>query len=521
MSDPVTSIQINTTGITLPGRLVENYDVYFDKLHVWSFSSGELPIRQDGTRAVAWPRAMSNWLEGPSRISLRVGAVEVHAEEVRFSDREGRVNFIDEYGIPVMIDKWGLIQRPFSGRDPAVVTQMLDITEKIIAILRDECGVDCWLAFGSLLGAAREGGVIAFDSDVDLAYLSQKQSPVELNLEIYDITRALRRHGLRVLCKSGAFVTVLFDAPDGADGSVDIYTTFILDGNLYETATVRAPIPASDILPLGKVPFEGRELPVPRNVERLLEASYGPGWRVPDPSFRHLPGPEINKRFEPWFGSLMKNRRDWERFIRRRPDTDLDQPSEFVSWVSSRIPENADILDLGAGLAHNALAFARAGHSVVAADYARFTFRRATEQARSEGLDVKFINLNLRSLRNTLSGLARIVRWQPGPRVLFCSGLIESLDSAARLNLRQLLKYYGRPGDQIFLEFSPGSPAKHDPWQGGARVRVEIADVHAWLREAGAVIEESATGGIAIDGRPTHRIRARCGTARTESRSAS
>lgn len=217
----------------------------------------------------------------------------------------------------------------------------------------------------------------------------------------------------------------------------------------------------------------------------------------------------------------MKNRRDWERFIRRRPDTDLDQPSEFVSWVSSRIPENADILDLGAGLAHNALAFARAGHSVVAADYARFTFRRATEQARSEGLDVKFINLNLRSLRNTLSGLARIVRWQPGPRVLFCSGLIESLDSAARLNLRQLLKYYGRPGDQIFLEFSPGSPAKHDPWQGGARVRVEIADVHAWLREAGAVIEESATGGIAIDGRPTHRIRARCGTARTESRSAS
>ena len=112
MSDQVSSIQIDTAGITVPAHFVDNFDVYFDKQHVWSFAAAELPVRGDGTRKISWPRAMSNWLEGPSLISLRVGERELCATEVRFTDREGRVNFIDEYGIPVMIDKWGLIQRP-------------------------------------------------------------------------------------------------------------------------------------------------------------------------------------------------------------------------------------------------------------------------------------------------------------------------------------------------------------------------------------------------------------------------
>lgn len=509
MSDQVSSIQIDTAGITLPAHFVDNFDVYFDKQHVWSFAAAELPVRGDGTRKISWPRAMSNWLEGPSLISLRVGERELCATEVRFTDREGRVNFIDEYGIPVMIDKWGLIQRPFSGRDPAVVTQMLDITEQIIEIVREECGVQCWLAFGSLLGAAREGGVIAFDSDVDLAYLSDKTSPVELNLEMYDIARALRRRGLRVLSKSGAFVTVLFDAPDGAEGSVDIYSTFVFDGNLYETATVRSPVPASEIVPLRTIAFEGRQLPVPHNFERLLEESYGPNWRVPDPAFKHLPGPEITRRFDDWFGSLMKQRRDWERFVRRRPDEDLDRPTDFQVWVQQQIPADAEVFDLGAGLGNNSLAFARAGHAVVAADFTRFTFRRAATKAKEEKLTLRFISINLRSLRNTLSGMARVAHWMAKPRVLFAAGVIDALDNESRWNFQQLLKHFGRPGDQAFLEFSPGPLAKHDPWKGGRRTPVDLRQVLDWLHAAGLVVEVSQAGGPAIDGRPTHRIRAR------------
>jgi len=122
---------------------------------------------------------------------------------------------------------------------------------------------------------------------------------------------------------------------------------------------------------------------------------------------------------------------------------------------------------------------------------------------------VSFFKINLRSLRDTVTGVAWIRDQQPGPKALFVTGLIEALDPESRWNFRILLKRYGNPGDQIFLEFPPGELAEHDPWKGGVRHEVEVAEVREWLREAGAVIELSEPGGVAIDGRPAHRVQAR------------
>ncbi|HMU35730.1 MAG TPA: hypothetical protein PKA04_02785, partial [Marmoricola sp.] len=163
----------------------------------------------------------------------------------------------------------------------------------------------------------------------------------------------------------------------------------------------------------------------------------------------------------------------------------------------------------GAGLGNNTLAFARAGHAVVAADFARFTFRRAATRAKEEELAVRFISINLRSLRNTLSGLARVAHWMAKPRVLFAAGVIDALDNESRWNFQQLLKHFGRPDDLVFLEFSPGPVGKHDPWKGGRRTPIDLGQVLDWLHAAGLVVEASMVGGPAIDGRPTHRIRAR------------
>ncbi|MEZ5160170.1 MAG: hypothetical protein R2709_05065 [Marmoricola sp.] len=57
------------------------------------------------------------------------------------------------------------------------------------------------------------------------------------------------------------------------------------------------------------------------------------------------------------------------------------------------------------------------------------------------------------------------------PRVLFAAGVIDALDNESRWDFQQLLKHFGRPGDQAFLEFSPGPLAKHDPWKGGDVLR--------------------------------------------------
>ena len=141
-----------------------------------------------------------------------------------------------------------------------------------------------------------------------------------MTVELYDVARALRRHGMTVQNKSGSFITVVFPVPDGSKASIDVYTCFYVGDLLYETATVRAVVPRWAIEPLTELEFEGRMLPAPADPAGMLEVSYGPGWRVPDPSFRHEPGPEITDRFDGWFGSLMRNRRDWERYL-----TDLDK----------------------------------------------------------------------------------------------------------------------------------------------------------------------------------------------------
>ena len=114
-----------------------------------------------------------------------------------------------------MIDKWGLLQRPFSGRDSSVVEQMVEVTDQILDVMARECGVQGWIAFGTLLGAAREGKVIGHDSDIDLAYLSEKPTPAEMAQELYEHRPRPAPLGLRVLPKSGSFITVVFTSPDG------------------------------------------------------------------------------------------------------------------------------------------------------------------------------------------------------------------------------------------------------------------------------------------------------------------
>ena len=111
-------------------------------------------------------------------------------------------SFVDNHGIPIFIDKWGLIQRPFDGRREAgVVDAMVDMARRVLQIMRDDCGIDGWLSFGTLLGAARDGGAIGHDSDIDLNYLSEKQTPAEMAVELWDIGRALRAPDSR--CSTG------------------------------------------------------------------------------------------------------------------------------------------------------------------------------------------------------------------------------------------------------------------------------------------------------------------------------
>lgn len=472
--------RVDDAGLHLPEGFEGSGDVLFDGHHAWSFTA------EAGSSFVPWPKRMTRWLDGVSQVRVVSGETEVYAGEVSFGSGEGRVRFVDKDGIPVMIDKWGLLQRPFSGRDTRVIEQMVEMTERILEVMESECGVHGWIAFGTLLGAAREGAVIGHDSDVDLAYLSEKATPAEMAVELWDIARALRRHGMRVLNKSAAFITVLFTSPDGGMSSIDIYTCFYVGDLLHETATVRQEVPRSAILPLTELSFEGRMLPAPADPDTMLAVSYGAGWRVPDPSFRHEPGPDITERFDGWFSSLMRQRRDWERHLADAAQEEGHGPSETADWVADRILEASGsggpggpggvaevrVVELGAGTGQDALRLAERGIRVLALDYARQSLRAPARRAKREDLPADFDHVNLYDLRDVLTRGALVAR-DKARQVLYARDLLETLEPDGAENFWRFASMTMRDGGTAYLEgqaLSPADAAEQRAERGGGRL---------------------------------------------------
>ncbi len=358
-------MRVDDAGLHFGGGFSGALDVLMDGERVWSYSTDH------SVRTVEWPKRLSRLLDGVADVRVVAGSDELFAGPVSFGSGEGRPSFVDPNGIPIFIDKWGLIQRPFSGRREAgVVDAMVGMARRVLAIMHDDCGIDGWISFGTLLGAARDGGVIGHDSDIDLCFLSEQDSPAEMIAELWDIARALRRAGLRVQHKSASFLTVRFKVPDGGQGGLDIYTCFYVGDLLHETATVRERVPRTAILPLTELPFEGYLLPAPADPDLMLRVSYGPGWRVPDPSFRHLPGPDITQRFDGWFGSLMKWRRDWTTYNTRLAETG-GEPSRFARWVVPQLEGVDRVVEVGCGAGLDLPAYAGSGRRALGLDYAR------------------------------------------------------------------------------------------------------------------------------------------------------
>lgn len=458
MPDPTSGpFGVDDDGVRVPGDFEGSVDVHFDDHHAWSFTAHARDEGDggEGPALVAWPRRMRGWLQGRSEVRLVEGGgdgEELWRGEVVLGDGDGRVSFLDKQGIPVMIDKWGLLQRPFAGRGRGVVDHMVDVTEEILRVVREDCGLEAWIAFGTLLGAAREGGVIGHDSDIDLAYLSHRATPAEMVAELHGVTRALRAAGLDVLAKSGSFVTVLFTAPDGGQGSIDLYTCFYVGELLHETATVREAVPRTAIEPLGELRFEGRALPAPADPDRMLQVSYGPSWRVPDPSFQHTPGPEVTDRFHDWFGSLMRQRRDWERALAAgaAEAAEAAEPSSYAAWVLERTGPDERLVEVGCGSMADALALARAGRRVLALDYARFGMRPAARAARRERLDLVFAPFNLLDLRDTVTRAALVARDRSSPRrAVLARDLLEALDDDGLAAFWWFTSMVLRPGGRL------------------------------------------------------------------------
>jgi hypothetical protein len=432
--------------------LDRTYDILLNGDHVWSLQPRRDAEPLLGRWAAPWPRGLRRHLVGMAEVVLRDHAdqrVEATGHHVFQGDASRTVSVTDHDGNALILDKYGRLTRPLSAEGADSLAAFLDKIEELLAALRDVAGRPSFICYGTLLGAARSGTLIGHDNDVDIAYLSEQPFPVDVIRESHRIERVLRAEGWTVRRGSGNRVNVRLVQADGSVRYVDVFTAHWVDGRLYMPSDTGFELPRESILPLTTVPLHGRPMPAPADYERLLELTYGPGWRTPDPSFKYDTPRWLARRLNGWFGGLRTNRKYWDAFYARSGRKVPTTPTPFARWVDAEYPSTRPLVDLGTGNCRDARYFAKRGRTeVLAIDYTAGAMRLKPVPGKRVTRQV----MNLNDIRHVLSLGVRLSRSEQ-PVDLYARFLLHSLDADGRENVLRLASMSLRRGGRLFLEF--------------------------------------------------------------------
>jgi SAM-dependent methyltransferase len=486
---------VDDRGLVTRPLLASPVSVAFDGRVVWSFRPERDGRVVRGRRVTPWPDVLRPFLDGVVEVALTEGVSgrTLFSGQVRFGSADTRVRVCDRAGRPLMVNKVGTLSRAFGESGEAVRQEVLAGTARLLEVLRHDAGVPAFLAYGALLGAVREGRTIGHDCDVDLVYLSDQPTPVDVILESYRVERATREAGWQTLRMSGADFKVVLPLLDGRRELVDVFAGFSVGETYYQLGNRSGRLDRSAILPTGSVRLEGVDLPAPRRQEAMLEFLYGPGWRTPDPAFRFDDPPDGVRRLDGWLRGFRTEQPRWNAFF-RSPDAARipASGSDFASWVASRVGPGVALADLGCGDGRDAVELAlRGGRRVVAYDGAPEARAHAVRRVRRSGADVEVRRLVLNEYRTVTVTLAELAR--EGVRHLYARHLVDCVDPTARRNLWRLARSLLAGGGRLFLEFSSEPPDPHPsrgrlpaPQPAGLVHRVPADEVVSGLSDHGA-----------------------------------
>ena len=234
-----------------------------DGRYIWAFTPARDGHAHRGGVLVEWPPALRPFLDGRARVRVAdpSGARVLVDEDVSLGSGEGRIDIVDPQGLPLAVDKVGHLCRAFAATDDGVRDEILAGTQRALHDLTEGCGLEAYLNYGALLGAVRDGAMIAHDSDTDVCYLSHAESPADLILESYRIERELRRRGWTLLRMSGGDIKLLLPLSDGRQCHIDVFVAFRVAGTFYQLGNRSGQLPESAILPLSTIELHGFDVP--------------------------------------------------------------------------------------------------------------------------------------------------------------------------------------------------------------------------------------------------------------------
>jgi len=481
---------VGERGIRLPAGYDEGLSVSIDGHRVWSFSADEPRTATRNGELVPWPAPLKRRLNGVATFALHTIAEDhqVLSEEVKLGDADERIAVTDGKGRWLAIDKGGRLSRMFDGASRAKRRAVVEAAQRAIDELT-EAGVPSFLAFGCLLGAVREGRLIAHDSDADVAYLATATHPFDVIAESLRLERQMLAKGWRTRRLSGADFKLFFDHDDGTTIGIDVFGAFYHDDSFFLMPSVQGDLPRSSILPVGKVMLEGVEVTAPADPEALLEITYGPHWRVPDPSFKFAPSLSTRRFLAGHMRGERRHQKYWDTFYRNQADRVSREPSPFAEWVAAREPDRGELIDIGSGTGRDSLWFSSQGFTTLGCDYSQAGVHYASAQARKRGLSAEFEHLNLYDLRHVVVKGARFAH-ERSTDVVYARFLVHAMEDYGRQLLWTLSRSaLRRTKGRLYLEFR--TEATEHEFGEHYRQFVQPDVVEAELQSHGFAIEHS------------------------------
>ncbi|ANH36574.1 LicD family protein [Nocardioides dokdonensis FR1436] len=465
-------------------------DLVFDEQRIGSFWLERDTVARGAERFWAWPAPLRPHLVGRTRLSLvdHATSAELFAEDVVLGapdDPQQRITVADGQGNPLGLDKSMRLMRLFADRSAEHLDPLLDSIEDVLTALRS-AGVHAFIAYGTLLGAVRQGGFIGHDSDADLGYVSAHDHPADVVRESFRLQRALVDMGYPVTRYSGLAFKIFVQESDGTRRGLDVFGGFLREGVLYLMGEVGHPFEREWIWPLGTASLEGRDLPVPARPERLLAAMYGESWRVPDPAYQFETPAGTRRRLNGWFrGTRVQREEVWDPYYSRAKGRSQERPSDFVRWVRRRERDATTAVDVGCGTGADVAFLAKHGVHAIGLDYSRRAFARKQRKLARRGLPATFRWANLTEVRSALVTGALLSR-EPGPRVVLARHVADATNADGRANLLRLARMALGGQGRLYLQVLSA------PAPGGNPLGVHPIDVDA------LVAQVEASGGTVV-----------------------